>query len=283
MSIGQRIKKLRKGKMNQSELAALVGVSIDSIRRWESNKRPPRSVDLQSLAEILNTSVAYLVEETDDPTPKIIISEKIEPTEKFNIKIIRNGKEYTEAELADKPLFRVANGLKLGEAETEKKEDDNISSNTTQIDDVVFVPIVSNKVITACCGNGSAYAEDVVWEYEGRFPVPAKVLMGYTWQGCSYKIMDAEGSSMEPYIYNGDKVLFVEYCEVGVGDIVVVSINNRLFIKGIVKMNEKELCLRAYNWQISPDMMVNLEGDTEVCILGKVINVVSARSIPKMI
>lgn len=263
MSIGQRIKKLRKGKMNQSELAALVGVSIDSIRRWESNKRPPRSVDLQSLAEVLNTSVAYLMEETDDPTPKTLFTEKIEPTEGQNFKIIRDGKEYPEANWSDEL------SSKVGKA--------------AQIDDVIFVPIVSNKVITACCGNGSAYAEDVVWEYEGRFPVPAKVLMGYTWQGCSYKIMEAEGSSMEPYIYNGDKVLFVEYCEVGVGDIVVVSINNRLFIKGIVKMNEKELCLRAYNWQISPDMVVNLEGDTEVCILGKVINVVSARSIPKMI
>ena len=277
MSIGQRIKKLRKGKMNQSELAALVGVSIDSIRRWESNKRPPRSVDLQSLAEVLNTSVAYLVEETDDPTPKTLFTEKIEPTEGQNFKIIRDGKEYPESDWSNELSSRVGNGLQsdVGQKDT--------SHQTAQIDDVIFVPIVSNKVITACCGNGSAYAEDVVWEYEGRFPVPAKILMGYTWQGCSYKIMDAEGSSMEPYIYNGDKVLFVEYYEVSVGDIVVVSINNRLFIKGIVKMNEKELCLRAYNWQISPDMVVSLEGDTEVCILGKVINVVSAKSIPKMI
>lgn len=240
--------------------------------RWEGGETSPDIDDVKIVASVLHTSVAYLIGEVDDPTPFLECGGESGS---------QLGQDITE--LPKKYSSRVANGLKPGEVSAEKNEYNNMPSNATQIDDVVFVPIVSNKVITACCGNGSAYAEDVVWEYEGRFPVPAKILMGYTWQGCSYKIMEAEGSSMEPYIYNGDQVLFVEYCDAGVGDIVVVSINNRLFIKGIVKMNEKELCLRAYNWQISPDMVVNLEGDTEVCILGKVINVVSARSIPKMI
>lgn len=272
-TFGERLRSIRKLRgMKSNELCRILDVSSGTVSRWESSNRNPDFDTLKKIAEILNTSVAYLMGETNDPTSFFTAGGEVGS---------QLGQDITE--LPKKYPSRVANGLKPGEAPAEKKEDNNTLSNGAQIDDVVFVPIVSNKVITACCGNGSAYAEDVVWEYEGRFPVPAKILMGYTWQGCSYKIMEAEGSSMEPYIYNGDKVLFVEYCEVGVGDIVVVSINNRLFIKGIVKMNEKELCLRAYNWQISPDIVVNLEGDTEVCILGKVINVVSARSIPKMI
>lgn len=279
MLSGDKLKTLRKkaNYQSQQKLAEVLNVSRATVYDWERGKYFPEGKNLINLAKALNVSVAYLIEETDDPTPKTVLTEKLEPMEDRHFKIIRNGKEYPEADWSDELSSRVGNGLQsdVGQKDT--------SHQTPQIDDVIFVPIVSNKVITACCGNGSAYAEDVVWEYEGRFPVPAKILMGYTWQGCSYRIMEAEGSSMEPYIYSGDKVLFVKYCEAGVGDIVVVSINNRLFIKGIVKMNEKELCLRAYNWQISPDMMVNLEGDTEVCILGKVINVVSARSIPKMI
>lgn len=255
-----------------SYLSKALDVTSGTVSRWVNNEREPDFENVKKIAGILNTSVAYLMGEIRDPTPFFECGGEAGS---------QLGQDITE--LPKKYPSRVANGLKPGEAPAEKKEDNNTPSNGAQIDDVIFVPIVSNKVITACCGNGSAYAEEVVWEYEGRFPVPAKVLMGYTWQGCSYRIMEAEGSSMEPYIYNGDQVLFVEYCDAGVGDIVVVSINNRLFIKGIVKMNEKELCLRAYNWQISPDMVVNLEGDTEVCILGKVINVVSARSIPKMI
>lgn len=262
----------KKAGLTQSALAELVGLSRQTFVRWEGGETSPDIDDVKKVASVLHTSVAYLIGEVDDTTPFLECGGEAGS---------QLGQDITE--LPKKYPSRVANGLKPGEAPAEKKEDNNTPSNGAQIDDVIFVPIVSNKVITACCGNGSAYAEEVVWEYEGRFPVPAKVLMGYTWQGCSYRIMEAEGSSMEPYIYNGDQVLFVEYCDAGVGDIVVVSINNRLFIKGIVKMNEKELCLRAYNWQISPDMVVNLEGDTEVCILGKVINVVSARSIPKMI
>lgn len=275
-----RMKEIRKKVgLSQPKLGELIGMSRFSIIDYESGKTSPDIDTLAKIANVLKVSAAFLMGETNEPN---IFYD--------NMRTYGDGLLYgkidpciSEAELKDKPLSRVANGLKSWEAIAEQKDDAHQPSSSAPLDDVIFVPIVSNKVVTACCGNGSAYAEDVVWEYEGRFPVPAKVLMGYTWQGCSYKIMDAEGSSMEPYIYNGDKVLFVEYCEVGVGDIVVVSINNRLFIKGIVKMNEKELCLRAYNWQISPDIVVNLEGDTEVCILGKVINVVSARSIPKMI
>lgn len=262
----------KKAGLTQSALAELVGLSRQTFVRWEGGETSPDIDDVKKVASVLHTSVAYLIGEVDDTTPFLECGGEVGS---------QLGQDITD--LPKKYPSRVANGLKSEKTGHYQNNDANIPSNATHIDDVIFVPIVSNKVVTACCGNGSAYAEDVVWEYEGRFPVPAKILMGYTWQGCSYKIMEAEGSSMEPYIYNGDQVLFVEYCDAGVGDIVVVSINNRLFIKGIVRMNEKEICLRAYNWQISPDLVVNLEGDTEVCILGKVINVVSARSIPKMI
>jgi len=250
MRNGATLRLLRKKmKLTQEELSAIVGVSRGAIYDWERDAYSPEGDNLINLAKALDVSVAYLIGETDDPSP------------------------------ADRTAVSVCDV----NSDRKKKNDIKEPVHATQLDDVIFVPIVSNKVVTACCGNGSAYADDVAWEYEGQFPVPANLLIGYTWQGCSYKIMEAEGSSMEPYIYDRDKILFVEDSNVGVGDIVVVSIDNRLFIKGIIKINEKELCLRSYNWQISPDKTVNLEGDTEVCVIGKVLKVVSSRDIPKMI
>ena len=79
-------------------------------------------------------------------------------------------------------------------------------------DDVIFVPIVS-KLSLPAAETDLLMRKMLSGNMKGRFPVPAKILMGYTWQGCSYKIMDAEGSSMEPIYTMEIKVLFVEYCE----------------------------------------------------------------------
>lgn len=39
MDISNQIRELRKAKgLNQFELAASVGISVDTVRRWESNK-----------------------------------------------------------------------------------------------------------------------------------------------------------------------------------------------------------------------------------------------------
>ena len=113
----------------------------------------------------------------------------------------------------------------------------SLTKKTTPRSDIKLIPIVSSKVITGACGPGTAYASEVEWGMEGLYPIPTEELSSYGWTGNSFKIMQAEGRSMEPEIYNGDKVLFVEGVEVGERDIVVISCHDRLFIKGIKAMN----------------------------------------------
>lgn len=68
MSIGERIKLVRKGKYTQAELAELLGVHETTIRRWESGRDDgPKERMLSKLASALNTTVAYLTGETDNP------------------------------------------------------------------------------------------------------------------------------------------------------------------------------------------------------------------------
>lgn len=56
-------------KYSQVELSRIISVSRQTIVRWEANDTYPDVVLLKKLASALNTSVAYLMGETDDPSP----------------------------------------------------------------------------------------------------------------------------------------------------------------------------------------------------------------------
>ena len=69
MKIGERIRELRKrAKFTQPELAEKIGVHETTLRRWEQDKDKGAGFDmLQKIAEALNTTVGYLMGESDNP------------------------------------------------------------------------------------------------------------------------------------------------------------------------------------------------------------------------
>jgi transcriptional regulator with XRE-family HTH domain len=69
MAVGEKIRNLRKHKNTQAQLAEAIGVHEMTLRRWEAGSRVPNADDLKKLAAALNTSVAYLMDETDNPEP----------------------------------------------------------------------------------------------------------------------------------------------------------------------------------------------------------------------
>jgi transcriptional regulator with XRE-family HTH domain len=67
---GNRIKLLRKNnKITAKGLCEALGVTIGVIFSWQRNEYSPSSEALAGLAKALNTSQAYLLGETDDPSP----------------------------------------------------------------------------------------------------------------------------------------------------------------------------------------------------------------------
>ena len=68
MGIGTRIKNLRKqANLTQPELAEKIGVHETTIRRWEQERdRGPDGKAVTLLAEILNTTPEYLLNDSGD-------------------------------------------------------------------------------------------------------------------------------------------------------------------------------------------------------------------------
>lgn len=62
MTIGNRIISLRKERQfSQEEIADKIGVSRQSVSKWETDACAPDAYNLIALANVLNTSVEYIV------------------------------------------------------------------------------------------------------------------------------------------------------------------------------------------------------------------------------
>lgn len=74
MTIGSRIISLRKERQfSQEEIADKIGVSRQSVSKWETDACAPDAYNLIALANVLNTSVEYIVtgEKGAEATPQM--------------------------------------------------------------------------------------------------------------------------------------------------------------------------------------------------------------------
>jgi DNA-binding XRE family transcriptional regulator len=68
MDIAKKIRTARERlKYSQLRLANAINVDKNTVWRWEKQKTEPTAVEISNLAAALETSVAYLMGETDDP------------------------------------------------------------------------------------------------------------------------------------------------------------------------------------------------------------------------
>lgn len=67
ISFGKKIAALRKGKkLSQTDLAKKLGTSVSVISRYERDEMTPSIETAKKLADVLNTTVGYLLGETED-------------------------------------------------------------------------------------------------------------------------------------------------------------------------------------------------------------------------
>lgn len=68
MALGDRIKECRQAAhLSQEKVAELVGVSRQAVTKWEANQSAPNTENLFRLAEVLGTTVDFLITAETDP------------------------------------------------------------------------------------------------------------------------------------------------------------------------------------------------------------------------
>lgn len=68
--LGERLRQLRERRgLRQEDVARYFQTGKSTVSQWESGKRRPDLETLQRLARFYNTTIAYLVGETDNPSP----------------------------------------------------------------------------------------------------------------------------------------------------------------------------------------------------------------------
>ena len=91
MDISSYIRKLRKQRgLNQFELSEEVGVSVDTVRRWESNKQFPRADELSNLASVLKVTVDELLNGLQENKVELVLSWNWEDMKKGEINMDTN-------------------------------------------------------------------------------------------------------------------------------------------------------------------------------------------------
>jgi transcriptional regulator with XRE-family HTH domain len=217
--VGERLQAARKkaGFSNRAELARLSGISLDSIGRYERGEREPRATEIDVLSRVLDVSSDYLLGKTSDPTP---FEKKI---------IIEGGKEPSTHPLSDgskDPLQHPNGGRILGQ------------------ESLTWVPVIS-PIVKVSAGTGNLCA-DVEWERIDDFPLfDGEIAALYSNNGLLS--MYVEGDSMEPQVHDGDLVVFKKTTEWVSGNVMVVCLDGRLLVKGVVRGPKGDTILRSTN------------------------------------
>ncbi|MBQ3695055.1 MAG: helix-turn-helix transcriptional regulator [Synergistaceae bacterium] len=80
LTLGERIRTSRKGKMTQAQLAEAVGVHEITIRRWESGERTPDVKEIQKISQVLNVPMMELLNDSSLEMPPIMMNATRENT-----------------------------------------------------------------------------------------------------------------------------------------------------------------------------------------------------------
>ena len=127
-TIGEKIAELRrKNGMTQEELASLLGISAQSVSKWEKDINAPDITLLVELADLLETSVDYLLGRGGNK-PVVTTTQKNIDQLVFKIRILSANKDKVNINL---PLGIVRLLAKDGELEMLK--DKKIDIDVTQL------------------------------------------------------------------------------------------------------------------------------------------------------
>jgi phage repressor protein C with HTH and peptisase S24 domain len=251
MIVGSRIQeRIDAAGLNQSELARRLGLrqsTISSLVRGESRG----STYLHKIARELDTSIAYLEGETDDPAPGA--GNVLSPLDRAKLRILENATEEQFVAIADYMRGRL--------------DAIDASAAAAQQLDAVLLPEID---VSYSMGGGSEIEE---------YPVTQLVPLSRGWLATLTRtpaselfVARGEGDSMQPTILDGDIVIVdrSERALRGQDRIWAVAYGNFGMIKRLRSLPNGALQINSDNPAVSP-----IEAfDGEAHIIGRVVGVV---------
>ena len=236
-----------KANLTQEQLGELLGTTQNTVWRWENSGVNPRDGMKKKIAEILNTSVAFLMDETDLEEAKKHIG-------------ISNSKTNTQIDVFP-----------------DTQEEASIRHNNRRIagvNDLLMVPMISPEVrVSAGCGNDYSNS-NLEFTEVGKYPVfDGQLAALYSNDGLLSMIVD--GDSMEPQIHDGDVIIFDHDSNWVSGCIYVVCLDGRMLVKGLIKENGDDApLLRSSNKSYSDIHIKQGQGFT---VYGRVLKIDTTR------
>lgn len=245
--LGERISiRQKEMKIRTNDLLEALNITGATLSRWKNNINEPDDEAKQLLATILNTSVAYLMGESDDPRPVL----RLDGTMKLDGRAI---------------IGRGANRASTARIIPQEK--------------LMWIPVISPEV-KLCAGNGIDYSDSgLEWTVVEHIPI-ADGRLSALYSEDSLLAMYVEGDSMEPQIHDGDLVVFNRDASWVSGNIMVVCLDGRLMVKGVISTGQgKPPVLRSTNPEYKD---ITITEDSFFLIYGRVLKISTERA-PKPI
>jgi len=97
MTIGTKLKNLRlKHKKTLKEQSARLGVSLNSVYRWEHDLATPRKSVLKRISEYYGVPLEWLLHESSENNPMENASEAVQPESSIEWQLIKMFRNLTE-------------------------------------------------------------------------------------------------------------------------------------------------------------------------------------------
>ena len=224
-TFGERLRSIRELRgMKSNELCRKLDVSSGTVSRWESSNRNPDFDTLKKIAEILNTSVAYLMGEIDDPTSFFQCGGEVGS---------QLGQDIIE--LPKKSISRVASDTK---------------SNVKISDNFIEIPLLSMATVASCGAGNGLYG--VVPESTENIYIEADTFTHLDDTRKPFAVSIEGDSMIGAGLEEGVKAVINPAEEVYSGDTALVCYDGSWMIKWVVIRPDKSIELRPANPNYAP-------------------------------
>lgn len=214
----------KKAGLTQSALAELVDLSRQTFVRWEGEETSPDIDDVKKVANVLHTSVAYLIGEVDDPTPFFECGGEAGS---------QLGQDISE--LPKKSVSRVASDIK---------------SNVKLSDNFIAIPLLTMATVASCGAGNGLYG--VVPESTENIYIEADTFTRLDDTRKPFAVSIEGDSMIGAGLEEGVKAVINPAEEVYSGDTALVCYDGSWIIKWVVIRPDKSIELRPANPNYSP-------------------------------